>query len=376
MIDTIIIGAGVAGLSCAKRLKAKNKKFKVITENIGGRVLESKKGKVEYGAYYIMKNYRYSMKFSKINRRLKKRMISFHSKKQTYGIIDKKLIMHIPQAIKFILILLKFKGHYEKFKKKCEYQPQEEALKSDKYLFDLYKLRAKKFIEDNKITNVIYDFMAEALHGTTFTSIDKLNAFTFLHFSLPLITSTYEVLFEKDKLFGGFKKNIISDLVIKITKNKDSYLVKTKKKTYSARNVVVATPPHISKKLLGLRKIKGEVNAHMFHIKGDIKKKWSSSEQSLFSDKNRMLAIAHQLNDTYLFYSKGAHPKFKKYFDKYKIIKHKYWNPAFNLEGSELWKCKQDDNLYLIGDHNVCGLEDALITGLYAANQIIKNENN
>jgi hypothetical protein len=52
-------------------------------------------------------------------------------------------------------------------------------------------------------------------------------------------------------------------------------------------------------------------------------------------------------------------------------LEHHDWNPAFNLEGDTLLECEQGENLYLIGDYNVCGLEDSFITGLYAANRIL-----
>ena len=48
-----------------------------------------------------------------------------------------------------------------------------------------------------------------------------------------------------------------------------------------------------------------------------------------------------------------------------------HWDPAFNLEGDTLLECEQGENLYPIGDGNVCGLEDSFITGLYAANRIL-----
>jgi len=39
--ETIIIGGGVSGLSCAKRLHEDRKDFMLITEELGGRLLSA-----------------------------------------------------------------------------------------------------------------------------------------------------------------------------------------------------------------------------------------------------------------------------------------------------------------------------------------------
>ena len=58
----------------------------------------------------------------------------------------------------------------------------------------------------------------------------------------------------------------------------------------------------------------------MFHLSGKIKNDWNKGEANLFDDKNRMLAIAHQRDNSYLFYTKEEKPDFKQYFLNYKII--------------------------------------------------------
>ncbi len=372
-VNTIIVGGGVAGLACARKLQDSGKDFFLITENIGGRILTSNNGNVNYGAYYVMKDYKNIKKYMKLGRKLTPEMIHFHKNKQTYSIFDMKLITNFRQMIRFILLLRKFRNNYEKFKVDCKNKSQKEVLKSNKFLFELYKKNAEDIIKEYDMKELIDYYLSEILHGTTFLPINKLNAFTFLHFSLPLIVPIYEFKFLKEKIIEKYKRKIIKDSVINITKFPKSYKVKTKKKEYYAKNIVLATPPHISKKLLNLKNIKKPVEANMFHISGELKERWEDCEANLFSDNNRMFAIAHQPNNTYLFYSLGNKPKFKNYFTKYKIIKHHYWNPAFNLSGHELWDGEIKKNLFLIGDHNICGMEDAFITGIYAANKIISN---
>ena len=217
--------------------------------------------------------------------------------------------------------------------------------------------------------------MAEVLHGTTFVPIKKLNAFTFLHFSLPLIVPIYEFSFKKEKLLRILKKYFIKDQVhqIKYDNEKSLYQIITKKKkVYYSQNVVIATQPHIAKKLLNIKQqIKGPANAHMFHIVGELTNEWNGKDLHLFRDDKRLLAIAHQANHSFLLYSIHKDLNIKKYFHNYKIIKHKLWKPAFNISGSELLKFNQGKNLYLIGDHNVIGIEPSYIYGKYCANKIL-----
>ena len=53
------------------------------------------------------------------------------------------------------------------------------------------------------------------------------------------------------------------------------------------------------------------------------------------------------------FYTKNSNPNFNKYFYNCKIIRHKYWNPAFNIGGSNIVDFIQGKNLFVIGDNNI-----------------------
>ncbi len=108
----------------------------------------------------------------------------------------------------------------------------------------------------------------------------------------------------------------------------------------------------------------------MFHIRGKLKDYWSDNKEELFNSKSKICIISKQQDESYLLYSKDKKINLKKYFKNYKIITKKSWTPAF-VYPKLIIETKLNNNLYIIGDHNFAGLEDAYITGLYAANQII-----
>ncbi len=372
--DTIIIGAGISGIGCAhKLLENKYNNFKIVSPMIGGRIFESDSKTIEYGAYYVMNIYHNTAPFVKKGRKIIPAQLIFHNKGQSYKFLDKKMLTHFPELVKLLFILRKFKKHNEKLKKSSLYRSQVNCLKNDKYLWELYNKKAKDFVIEKGLKNITYDYMAEVLHGTAFTPIENLNAFTFLHFSLPLIVPVHEFIFKNKEVTEFLKENYIKDEVTGIKRNRNGYelSIKLKSKLY-CKNLVIATPPHISKKLLNLKQeLRGPISAHMFHLIGEIRDKWNEADNNLFENKNRMLAISHQRDNSYLFYSTGKNPDFNKYFLNYKILKHKYWNPAFNIENSNLVDFVQGDNLYMIGDNNICGIEQTYIYGMYCANKIL-----
>ncbi len=68
MEETIIIGGGIAGLACAKRLSEEGASFKLISPEIGGRIATSKNGQINYAAYVVPRYYRNFKKYVTLTR--------------------------------------------------------------------------------------------------------------------------------------------------------------------------------------------------------------------------------------------------------------------------------------------------------------------
>ena len=50
---SVIVGAGISGLACARTLFDAGEDFIIISRDVGGRVLQSADGAVPLGAFYV-----------------------------------------------------------------------------------------------------------------------------------------------------------------------------------------------------------------------------------------------------------------------------------------------------------------------------------
>ncbi|MBD3280203.1 FAD-dependent oxidoreductase [Candidatus Dojkabacteria bacterium] len=368
---TIIIGGGVAGLSCAFNLSKHTKDFLLITEDIGGRIMTSTDGKINYGAYYIMDNYEHINQFVEQKDRLTLQNSLFHSKNGTYTLFNPRFFLHIPELLRLVLILRKFCKNYLLFRKKCENLSQIEALNEMPYLRELYDLGASEFVREKGLFQLVDTYMSKVIYGTAFLPLTEINAFSFLQFTLPLISKSYSFSFSPSKIVEDFKNQIEINSAIGVTAQKDKYIVKTNKTEYEATNLILATPPNTTAKLLGMDTPKGGVNVHMLHIEGKLKSRYEKFDFHFFDSNSQILVISKQEDNSFLLYSKDKDPDLSEYFNNWKIIISHFWNPAFHLQKHPLADNDIKRNLFVIGDYNVCGLEDSFVTGIYAANKIL-----
>ena len=370
--ETIIIGAGIAGLACARHLNAYGKDFLVIGKEVGGRILTSEDGSANYGAFFICSDYDNVLKFSSIKSRIRLRDFCFHENDLLYSLFELKLAKYLGQFLKVDKILYKFRRQFRNLRKTCISCSQKTAIEHDAFLHNLYMKNATDFVKEHKIKSGTDAYLSKALYSTTFSAISEMNAFSFLQFLLPLITPIYTFRFEKEKLIAPFEEQIKIGNVRNLKFVNNQYKIKSEDKFFYSKNIVLATDIYWSKSFAGVKKVNKEVNTNMLHVKGKLKNNYKAKKYHLFAPPGNVQAIADLEDGTYLFYYKNDSSSLKDYFDNPEIIASKSWNPAGTINGHNLIECERGNNMFLIGDYNIAGLEESYITGQYCANQIAK----
>ncbi len=372
IFDTIIVGAGISGLACAKCLQKNDEDFLLISKDIGGRILTSEDGAVNYGAFFVCSDYHNVLQHVKLHSRINLSDFCFHDNDDIYVLFGPKLLAYSFQFIKVLKILYKFRKAFRNFRKTSETISQKKAIENDPFLHELYMKNAINFVKEHKIQAGTDKYLSKSLYSTTFSTIREMNAFSFLQFLLPLITPIYTFTFEKEKMIKPFQEKIILDCVNDVKFKSNQYKIKSNENIFYAKNVVLATEISSSKHFASVKKANKPVSTHMLHIKGSPKDIVARKKYQLFSYPCNVQAIADLEDGTYLLYYKNEIPILDKYFSKYQTISSHFWDPAGTINGHTLIENNRGNNLYLIGDFNVAGLEESYITGIYSANQIIQ----
>jgi hypothetical protein len=365
------VGAGISGLACAKRLQEYDKDFLLISENIGGRIRASEDGTTNYGAFFVCSDYYHVLKYVTIKSRIKLSDFCFHNNDKNYVLFTPASLPYIFQFIRVLKPLYTFRRSLCKIRKAAENVSQKKAIENDSFLHGLYMQNAVDFVREQKIEKGTNRYLSQALYSTTFSQITEMNAFSFLQFLLPLITPIYTFTFEKERMIEPFREKIVHSSVEDIMYEDRTYRIKFDDKIVHAKNVVLATEIDWSKKFAGVKETNKPVSTNMLHVKGIPANIFTRKFYHLFSPPSNVQAIANLKDGNYLFYYKNERPVLKDFFKDPEVIAHHYWNPAGSINGHTLIECNRGNNLYLIGDYNVVGLEESYITGIYAANQII-----
>jgi hypothetical protein len=191
-----------------------------------------------------------------------------------------------------------------------------------------------------------------------------------------------------DSLTQGYADQIVNDKVLQISElsGGKGYQVSCDSKQYRGRNVVLAVPGASGQTLLDSLDASWNTNnqsndaveaisCHVFHITGKRRPLYRPKRSLLMGPTDDIKLFFPLPDGVDILYSSLAAPDFSRYYESHQIIAQRFWQPAIQLS-KQSWRPLQPcSNFFTIGDHNICGLEDSYLTGLFAANRIIDKSN-
>jgi hypothetical protein len=270
-VETIIIGAGIAGEACARRLAEAQQPFLLIGEDLGGRISRSRDDSINLGAYYVRADYDHVNQLVTRGRRINALTTLRHSRDGSYRLASLRLLFHLPQAARLLNQLRRFQRHYRELKRSCLVDSQAGAIRADPYLWRLYHQPAPEFIDQHRLGSIARHYAGPGLHGTAFLPLSQMSAFVLLLGALPALVPIYEFTHRPDT-GADWARGLLFDTVTGIKRHGRRYLMDTKRSgSLCSNNVVVATPPDVAQRLLGLPSLKGPVGIHSFQIAGELR---------------------------------------------------------------------------------------------------------
>jgi hypothetical protein len=370
---TIIVGGGMAGMSCAVRLLEAQQDFLLITDNLGGRIMYSDTAKVNFGAYFVMGNYAHAKKLLTREDLLNPLQVCFHnSETERFGVLSLHTLRLLPEFIRFFLAMREFSYHYETFKKRCLTVSHKAALEADPYMAGIFTKPATQFARDKGYGKFAADYVSKFMYACTGASTDSVTALDFLNVSMGLMVPIHRFKFDRQAMAERLGAHLVTDAIVQIEKRDDQYiLIGRSGKTYQAENVVVATPASVTKELLELDEIRGACKIYAYHVRADLKPAYRKYEINLFPFTSELMLTAKQFDGTYLIYGREKDIDLNQVCDRFDVLSMVTWEKAMYVFGKAYLEQQYDDGLFVAGDHNGLGLEPTAISGIYAANRVI-----
>ncbi len=400
--ETIIVGAGAAGMNCALDLKKAEHDYLLIADYMGGRIFNDTSKHMNYGAVFYFGSYRTMLSkqrgilkpTSDVVPNLTAAACNPDDTHQ-WSALSAKTASDLPSLWRFEKFMTQeFLPHYEKFKKNCEVMEVRAALAADPFIDQLFHETAAEMIERLDIKPIADDLVSMFAHACTGTppaelmALDYLNTVQPLSMELPsmkLVMSLTRFDFDADemtqRLSEGSGNVLLGSRVEKVEQIEGGWKVSTDKgEEFTAKNLVMATPADVTQRLLQPVAAVPDFETrkpcvlYAYLLKGTIREHYANHDVHIFNEKTPIIFIAKREQGMYEIFTEvdfEQDGRMDKYFSDYEIIGKKYWPQAMFTGPTEALPQNLAPGLVMAGDHNGLGMEPAAISGIYAANKVL-----
>ncbi len=394
-VETIIVGGGMAGMTCALKLQDEGRPYLMITENMGGRICYRKEHNMNFGAVFFMKGYHHAKNILAADKPVLPSYFALECHRELgrgYGVLSGPMLGALPSLIRFLWFMSRhFRPNYEQFKKDCESMEMREAMEKTPFIKELFERSATDFLKERKFDKAAKVLSSQFVYACTGSPIETLNALDYCNCAMGLIDTPMRFYFDADGMqehlsSGGgavefdtvtaIQRLTPDDVTAATTKDAARWEVETAQgKRYTARNLVVATPTYITQKLLEeispLGPIREASVLYAYKVQGDLKEEYTHHELHLFDEQCPITNMGARDDGAYELFT-CEQVDLGMFFNSYEELARVDWPHALYTHPSILIDQKREEGLYLCGDHNALGLEPTAISGIYAAKLVME----
>jgi glycine/D-amino acid oxidase-like deaminating enzyme len=375
-IDTLIIGGGISGLACARRLHDAGHPFLLVTDRLGGRMYHSADASINFGATYINEDYRHVSRYvgRGIPFRLREAYCEYDGRLTT--LLHWQNLRFARSAARLVLRLRELRRQLRAFRAEAEYTAQRELLARYPLIARYARQPAPELIDELRLRPLHERHFKLAFQATCFVDPERVNSLFYLGTLFPVIVPTWVADFTHSyaRLTAGYTNRLRTDFVnaLRRADNGRWHVGATSGQTYSARTVVLAVPYHNASALYPVPRPYLATSGTMLAVRGAKRTAYRARRFLLLHPERTGVALVWQQNGHDLVFCTRPHPDLTALYEQSDVLGAVTWKTAVMVSDGDWAPLRLEDGLYLAGDYNLCGLEDAFLSGLCAANQILK----
>lgn len=401
-VDTVIVGAGCAGMNCALELKKEGRPYLMITDTVGGRICNDEKEHMNYGAVFHFGTYKHMLDPEKniiqstTDVVPSLRQAAGNDGERQWSAISGKTLADLSSLWRYMKWMrTDFWPHYAQFRENCETMQVSTALKIDPFMNQLYHETADEMIDRLGVKPICDDLVSMFAHACTGTPPSKLSALDYLNTvqpltmklpSMKLLTCLRRFDFDSQdmtKRLGEGSGKLEMGTVTSVVQTDGGWRVGTAAGgAYVCKNLVLATPADVTADLLRPIEAVPDIDVrnasvlYAYFLKAQPRPHYAKHTVHMFNEKTPIIFIARRESGDYEIFTEVDFEaddgrQMDKYFASWEIKGKKYWPRALFTNPNIVTDQNPAPGLILAGDQNGLGMEPAAISGVYAANKIM-----
>lgn len=374
-VETLIIGGGISGLACGRALHHGGREFLLCSDRLGGRMHASAEG-LNYGAAYVTPDYHHVLPFVDRVRHNRMSDVFYWDGRRMITVFNPRNVLRAGQLTRIYKLLIPYRKRINALREQTPQLCQKTLMERDPVLREYVELPARELVARHGLEQMNEIFCGPLLCSTLFVTTEQTNAFYWLANLFPALIPafTVDVRPAMGRLTRGFEDRIIGAKATEVREVEDGgrFEVTVGDEVVSARNLVVAIPLRNSKGLVDVPGSARDVPYCTIHIRGRRRRLYRPGKTVFLRSEHPIRCLWPQASGADIAFGPTTDPDLSEYYTHHEITGSVAWKTACQVSGSEWRPLRVRENLFAIGDHNVLGLEDSYLTGLFAANRILE----